>query len=108
MRTRLKRTAIGVIAISLMALAGCGGSSDGASSGDGPSGTFTAKPKGGIPGALLPDELELWKYDASTSTYEVVDGDASMPYKVNLRKPSKPISIAYDDGYGGIPFTVQI
>lgn len=70
--------------------------------------SFEAQPASGIPGGLLPSELTMWTYDSSTGKYAEAEGDASKPYEPNLRKPDKPISIAYDDGYGGIPFTVAI
>jgi ribose transport system substrate-binding protein len=103
-----------------LVVAGCGSSDDAgtstaastaASTGESAASTtaaFTPAPQGGIPGGLLPEELKLWKYDTATGKYEVVGGDASQPYQPNLRDPAKPISIAYDDGFGGIPFTVAI
>lgn len=107
MKTSFKKAAVAAACASMLALAGCGGSSDKTNGGE-TTGAFTPKPKHGIAGGLLPAELKLWKYDYATGEYQVVDGDASTPYEVNLRKPSRPISIAYDDGYGGIPFTVEI
>src|SRR5689334_18760539 len=66
---RLKVT-IGALAALLCAallVAGCGSSnstgsteSTGGETGGSEEATFTAKPKGGIPGALLPKELDLW------------------------------------------------
>jgi ribose transport system substrate-binding protein len=86
---------------------------DGGGSGSGGDGAaqepaFEAQPASGIPGGLLPEELKLWTYDSATGKYTEAEGDATQPYTPNLREPEEPISIAYDDGFGGIPFTVAI
>jgi ribose transport system substrate-binding protein len=111
----LRLTQIVAIAIAGLALvlSACGDDDDDNSGGGGGGGgdaaqSFSANPESGIPGGLLPSELALWTYDESTGKYTETDGDASKPYEPNLRKPGNPISIAYDDGYGGIPFTVAI
>ena len=70
--------------------------------------TFTPRPQGGIKGALLPSERSLWTYDAATGTYKVVEGDASAQYTPNLRKPSKPLTFAFAEGWAAIPFSVAI
>ena len=67
-----------------------------------------AAPEAGIPGGLLPEELALWTYDTDSGMYVEAEGDATQPYTPNLRAPAEPITIAYDDGFGGIPFTVAI
>jgi len=69
---------------------------------------FTPRPQGGIAGALLPSERKLWSYDAETGKYVEVAGDASQPYTPNLRKPSKPLTVAFAEGWAAIPFSVSI
>ena len=75
-----------------------------------PSGAaFVPTRQGGIPGALLPDELHLWKYDTSTGKYTVVDGDATQPYVVNTdRQFPAGTSIGYEEGWASNPFSVSI
>src|SRR5215475_2382818 len=70
--------------------------------------TFTARPQGGIKGALLPNERQLWTYDAATGKYVVVPGDASGQYTPNLRKPAKHLTFAFAEGWAAIPFSVSI
>src|SRR5690349_16844430 len=70
--------------------------------------TFTARPHGGIQGALLPSERKLWTYDAASGKYVAVPGDASGEYVPNLRKPSKPLTFAFAEGWAAIPFSVSI
>ncbi|HET7829553.1 MAG TPA: sugar ABC transporter substrate-binding protein [Candidatus Limnocylindrales bacterium] len=72
------------------------------------SAAFSPRPAAGIPGALLPNERKLWTYDASAGTYNVVDGDASAPYVPNIRKPTKPLTFAFAEGWAAIPFSVAI
>jgi ribose transport system substrate-binding protein len=103
--TRAVATVVACAAV--LGVAACG-SDDESDSGGGETTAFEADREAGIPGGLLPDELALWEYDAETSEFVETDGDASQPYKPNLREPAEPISIAYDDGFGGIPFTVSI
>lgn len=69
---------------------------------------FSPRPQGGIKGALLPSERSLWTYDAATGQFVVVEGDASAPYVPNLRKPSKPLTFAFAEGWAAIPFSVSI
>jgi ribose transport system substrate-binding protein len=69
---------------------------------------FTPRPQGGIPGALLPSERSLWTYDAASGKFVVVEGDASAPYVPNIRKPSKPLTFAFAEGWAAIPFSVSI
>jgi ribose transport system substrate-binding protein len=69
---------------------------------------FSPRPQSGIPGALLPSERKLWKYDTSTGKYTVVDGDASAPYVPNLRKPAPGLTFAFAEGWAAIPFSVSI
>lgn len=70
--------------------------------------TFTPRPEGGIKGALLPSERSLWIYEAATGTYVVAAGDVAKPYVPNLRKPSKPLTFAFAEGWAAIPFSVSI
>ena len=69
---------------------------------------FTARPQGGISGALLPSERKLWTYDTATGKFVEVAGDASTPYVPNLRKPGKPLTFAFAEGWAAIPFSVSI
>ena len=69
---------------------------------------FSPRPQGGIKGALLPSERSLWTYDAATGQFVVVEGDASGHYVPNLRKPSKPLTFAFAEGWAAIPFSVSI
>jgi ribose transport system substrate-binding protein len=69
---------------------------------------FTPRPVGGIKGALLPSERELWVYDSASGKYVVVEGDASAQYVPNLRKPSRPVTFAFAEGWAAIPFSVSI
>ena len=69
---------------------------------------FSPRPQGGINGALLPSERSLWTYDAGTGKYTEVEGDASAPYTPNLRKPAKPLTFAFAEGWAAIPFSVAI
>ena len=66
------------------------------------------RPQGGISGALLPSERKLWTYDAATGKFVEVAGDASAPYMPNLRKPGKPLTFAFAEGWAAIPFSVSI
>ncbi|HWM35178.1 MAG TPA: sugar ABC transporter substrate-binding protein [Pseudolysinimonas sp.] len=108
MKSQLRRFAFAAGCTGLLvAVTACGPAADGGGD-DGAGEPFTAAPQSGLAGGLLPEERSLWAYDFETGTYEVVDGDASQDYVPNLRTPAKPVSIAYDDGFGGIPFTVAI
>ncbi len=69
---------------------------------------FSPRPQGGIPGALLPSERKLWTYDSATGKYVEAPGDASGQYTPNLRKPSKPLTFAFAEGWAAIPFSVSI
>ena len=69
---------------------------------------FKPQPKGGISGALLPTERKLWTYDAATGKFVEAAGDASQSYTPNLRKPSKPLTFAFAEGWAAIPFSVSI
>jgi ribose transport system substrate-binding protein len=100
---------IGLVAASAALVAACGGSASlTAAPGASESTAFSPRPAAGIPGALLPTERKLWTYDASTGKYAVVDGDASAPYVPNLRKPAKPLTFAFAEGWAAIPFSVAI
>lgn len=63
----------------------------------------------GIQGNLLPEELSLWQYDFDTSTYTVVDGDASAPYEPDATRafPEGTV-IGFAEGLAAIPFSNEI
>jgi ribose transport system substrate-binding protein len=69
---------------------------------------FKPRPQGGISGALLPNERKLWKYDFDAGKYVEAAGDASGQYVPNLRKPAKPLTFAFAEGWAAIPFSVSI
>ncbi|MFO1541065.1 MAG: sugar ABC transporter substrate-binding protein [Chloroflexota bacterium] len=69
---------------------------------------FTPQRAGGIPGALLPDELKLWTYDAATGMYTVVEGDASAPYVANPRPLPEGAKVGFAEGWAAIPFSFSI
>jgi ribose transport system substrate-binding protein len=99
-----------------LVVAGCGSSDDSSSTSGGEStaggetetAKFEPQVKGGIPGALLPDELELWKYDTGTGKYEGVPGDASKPYEPNIKKFPAGTKIGYIDPWAANPFAIPI
>jgi ribose transport system substrate-binding protein len=107
---RTATTAIAVLAaVGVALLAGCG-SDDDDDSGDAgtPAAEFTPMQKGGIPGALLPEERELWKYSSDTGKYEVVEGDASKPYEPDIEKFPAGTKIGYIDPWAENPFAIPI
>lgn len=69
---------------------------------------FEASRQGGTPGALLPEELSLWSYNTETSTYDVVSGDASAPYALNLRALPEGSRVGFAEGWAAIPFSYAI
>lgn len=69
---------------------------------------FKAERAGGIPGALLPEERELWKYNRDTGKYEVVDGDASQPYVPDIEPFPPGTKIGYIDPWASNPFAIPI
>lgn len=69
---------------------------------------FQPQRQGGIPGALLPDELSLWVYDEASASYQVVEGDASQPYVPNLRPFPEGTKIGFAEGLAAIPFSNAI
>jgi ribose transport system substrate-binding protein len=69
---------------------------------------FQPRPQSGINGALLPSERKLWVFDTATGMYKEVPGDASGAYTPNLRKPAKPLTFAFAEGWAAIPFSVSI
>jgi len=98
---------IGVV-LTLLALTGCGsGSSDENAGSSEEAGAYTPVLTGGIPGALLPEELKLWKYDFATAKYTPTEGDA-LSYAVNLVKPDKTFTLAHMDGWATNPFAIPI
>ena len=61
---------------------------------------FTPTRAAGIPGALLPSELKLWKYDSAAGKYVEVPGDASATYVPNdNRTAPKQYTIGYVEGW---------
>ncbi|MFN8623115.1 MAG: substrate-binding domain-containing protein [Chloroflexota bacterium] len=70
--------------------------------------SFTPQRQGGIAGALLPSELKLWKYDAASGTYQVVDGDASAPYQPHAPSLPAGTKIGFEEGWAAIPFSASI
>lgn len=98
---------IGVV-LTLLALTACGsGSSDENAGSSEEAGAYTPVLTGGIPGALLPEELKLWKYDFATAKYTPTEGDAQS-YVVNLVKPDKTFTLAHMDGWATNPFAIPI
>ena len=95
-----------VIATAVAAIAWTG--SGAASSSSASAGAYTPKPKGGIKGALLPNQLKLWKYDFKAGHYVVVPGAASKPYVPNIRKSPKKYTIAFAEGWAANAFSVPI
>jgi ribose transport system substrate-binding protein len=69
---------------------------------------FTPKLKGGIPGALLPNELDLWKYNFDSGKYDVVAGDASKPYQPSIKKFPAGTKLGYIDPWAANPFAIPI
>jgi len=69
---------------------------------------FEARPSGGIPGALLPEERSLWTYNPATSQYEVTEGDASAPYDANPRALPAGTKFGFAEGWAAIPFSYAI
>ena len=69
---------------------------------------YTPERVGGIPGALLPEELSLWVYDAGSASYQEVEGDASAPYVPNLRPFPEGTRIGFAEGLAAIPFSNAI
>jgi ribose transport system substrate-binding protein len=95
-----------------LAVAGCGSSGGGSGSSEGTAvgktTAFTPKLKTGIPGALLPSELKLWKYNHGNGQYEVVPGDASKPYKPEISKFPAGTKLGYIDPWAANPFAIPI
>ncbi|HKZ92793.1 MAG TPA: sugar ABC transporter substrate-binding protein [Candidatus Limnocylindrales bacterium] len=69
---------------------------------------YVPERQGGIPGALLPDELSLWQYDAASASYQPVEGDATAPYVPNLRAFPEGTKIGFAEGLAAIPFSNAI
>jgi ribose transport system substrate-binding protein len=69
---------------------------------------FTPQRQGGIPGALLPEELKLWQYDAESGTYQVVEGDASAVYVPDPRALPDGSKVGFAEGWAAIPFSFSI
>ena len=103
------RSIIGIgVVLTLLALTGCSsGSSDENAGSTEEAGAYTPVLTGGIPGALLPEELKLWKYDFATGKYTPTEGDAKS-YVVNLVKPDKTFTLAHMDGWATNPFAIPI
>ena len=103
------RSIIGIgVVLTLLALTGCSsGSSDENAGSSEEAGAYTPVLKSGIPGALRPEELKLWKYDFATAKYTPTEGDAQS-YVVNLVKPDKTFTLAHMDGWATNPFAIPI
>ena len=103
------RSIIGIgVVLTLLALTGCSsGSSDENAGSSEEAGAYTPVLTGGIPGALLPEELKLWKYDFATGKYTPTEGDAQS-YVVNLVMPDKTFTLAHMDGWATNPFAIPI
>ena len=103
------RSIIGIgVVLTLLALTGCSsGSSDENAGSTEEAGAYTPVLTGGIPGALLPEELKLWKYDFATAKYTPTEGDAQS-YVLNLVKPDKTFTLAHMDGWATNPFAIPI
>ena len=103
------RSIIGIgVVLTLLALTGCSsGSSDENAGSTEEAGAYTPVLTGGIPGALLPEELKLWKYDFATAKYTPTEGDAQS-YVLNLVKPDKTFTRAHMDGWATNPFAIPI
>jgi ribose transport system substrate-binding protein len=70
--------------------------------------SFTPTRNTGIPGALTPEELKLWLYDAESGTFQEVEGDASQPYEPNLRNLPEGTKVGFAEGWAAIPFSAAI
>ena len=69
---------------------------------------FEPRPKGGIAGALLPEERRLWKCDFDKSSFAEVAGDASGTYAVDLKPLPQGKKIGFAEGWAAIPFSYAI
>ena len=94
------------VALALL-LTACASSSNDEEASSESAAPFEAVLQGGVPGALLPEELQLWKYDFATGAYTVDEGDASS-YNLNLNKPGKTFTLAHMDGWATNPFAIPI
>lgn len=100
-------TVLVALTITAIPLTACGSDDDGGS--DTTAGqAFEPQREAGIPGALLPEERELWKYDNATGKFEVVAGDASKPYVPDIEKFPAGTKIGYIDPWGSSPFAIPI
>jgi ribose transport system substrate-binding protein len=70
-------------------------------------GSVRPRPQGGIRRAAPRRALavDLRRGDRQ---FVVAEGDASAPYVTNIRKPSKPLTFAFAEGWAAIPFSVSI
>jgi ribose transport system substrate-binding protein len=100
------------VVLGLAALVSAGGAASPASPADvttaDQEASFTPTRNSGIPGALLPEELSLWQYDAESGTFTVVEGDASQPYVPNLRDFPEGTKVGFAEGWAAIPFSAAI
>jgi ribose transport system substrate-binding protein len=99
-----------VTAVGVLVASGCGSDDDDgdASAGGQAAKQFVPERQGGIPGALLPEERELWKYNFDSGKFEVVEGDASKPYEPDIEKFEPGTKIAYIDPWSSDPFAISI
>ena len=94
------------VALALL-LTACASSSNDEEASSESAAPFEAVLKGGVAGALLPEELQLWKYDFATGAYTIDEGDAGS-YALNLNKPGKTFTLAHMDGWATNPFAIPI
>ena len=96
------------VGLMLLVLTACGsGSTSENAASTQEAAAYTPVLTAGIPGALLPEELKLWKYDFATGAYVPTEGDAKS-YVVNLIKPNKTFTLAHMDGWATNPFAIPI
>lgn len=95
------------LAITLIVLTGCSSSSTNEEASSESPAIFSPVLKGGVPGALLSEELKLWNYDFTTGVYVPAEGDATS-YTLDLTKPEKTFTLAFMDGWAANPFAIPI
>lgn len=69
---------------------------------------FHPKLAKGVPGALTPAELKLWKYDSSSGKYVVVRGNGSKPYVAHVRKAPKKWVVAFSDPWAANIYAIPV
>lgn len=91
----------------MIVLTGCSSSSTNEEASSESPAIFSPVLKGGVPGALLSEELKLWNYDFTTGVYVPAEGDATS-YTLDLTKPEKTFTLAFMDGWAANPFAIPI